>query len=85
MGPRGVFTSRAHPEERSDEGSLEILPRFARQDFGVWETPPTPHLLRLFFLEFRLNRLLGGLYGPEHVGTHCDYSSRNDRRDHGIF
>ncbi|HCI44995.1 MAG TPA: hypothetical protein DE315_05665 [Candidatus Omnitrophica bacterium] len=41
LSPWGVFTSRAHPEERSDEGSQEILPRFARQDEGsnVEKTP----------------------------------------------
>ena len=33
--PPGSFSHRgAHPEERSDEGSQEILPRFARQDEG---------------------------------------------------
>ena len=34
--PSGSFSHRgAYPEERSDEGSLGILPRFARQDEGA--------------------------------------------------
>jgi len=32
---REFFYSGAHPEEQSDEGSNEILPRFARQDEGL--------------------------------------------------
>jgi len=36
MISRGSFTPPGdHPEERSDEGSHEILPRFARQDEGT--------------------------------------------------
>ncbi len=45
--PSGSFSPRrAHPEERSDEGSLEILPRFARQDEGsnVGKNISTPQL-----------------------------------------
>ena len=57
--PPGNFSARgAHPEERppeanpplaeSDEGSLEILPRFARQDEGsnIKKNSPTPHLFQ---------------------------------------
>ncbi len=42
--PSGNFLHRrAHPEERSDEGSLEILPRFARQDeWANVEKHPAP-------------------------------------------
>ena len=49
--PPGSFSIRgAHPEERSDEGSHEILPRFARQDEGsnIRKNTPTPQLLHAF-------------------------------------
>ena len=45
--PPGSFSTRgAHPEERSDEGSHEILPRFARQDEGsnIRKNSPTPQI-----------------------------------------
>src|SRR3989338_4692089 len=72
LSPWGVFTSRAHPEERSDEGSQEILPRFARQDEGsnVEKNTPTPQLSCCLNLH-SVTSLRGRLHVPAYFRPTC--------------
>ena len=42
LSPRAVFYAGAHPEERSDEGSMEIPRHFVPRDEGSGSFSPTP-------------------------------------------